>query len=123
MVVCKQPCLVGLVVNAPTHRTNTTVSFGVVCYTVLAVCVSLQVGRSGGGGGGGGGGAAPQMGSSMLPLDKIVSDIVAMGFSHGQVGVSCVWDLVCIACTTSVGVCVNALLLGGEQCSPTADVR
>lgn len=26
------------------------------------------------------------MASSMLPLDKIVSDIVAMGFSHGQVG-------------------------------------
>lgn len=35
---------------------------------------------------GGGGGGGPQMGSSMLPLDKIVSDIVAMGFSHGQVG-------------------------------------
>jgi len=33
----------------------------------------------------GGGGGGPQMGSSMLPLDKIVSDIVAMGFSHGQV--------------------------------------
>jgi hypothetical protein len=26
------------------------------------------------------------MASSMLPLDKIVADIVAMGFSHGQVG-------------------------------------
>lgn len=28
------------------------------------------------------------MASSMLPLDKIVADIVAMGFSHGQVW----WD-------------------------------
>lgn len=37
---------------------------------------------SGGGGGGGGGGGPPQ--TSMLPLDRIVSDIVAMGFSHGQ---------------------------------------
>ena len=33
--------------------------------------------------GGGGGGGPPQ--TSMLPLERIVSDIVAMGFSHGQV--------------------------------------